>query len=60
MKFNEDSRIKITAILHLMKLGYSYLSLKSQKWDGSTNVFTDSSIIIYMEPQEFTSLELEN
>lgn len=38
---NEDSRVKIPTILHLMKLGYSYLSLKSQKWDESTNIFTD-------------------
>ena len=38
---NEDSRVKIPAILHLMKLGYSYLSLKNQKWDESTNIFTD-------------------
>lgn len=41
MIFNEDSRVKIPTILHLMKLGYSYLSLKNQKWDESTNIFTD-------------------
>lgn len=40
MKFNEDARVKIPTILHLMKLGYSYLSLKGQKWDESTNIFT--------------------
>ena len=28
MKFNEDSRVKIPAILHLMRLGYEYVSLK--------------------------------
>lgn len=28
MKFNEDSRVKIPTILHLMRLGYEYLSLK--------------------------------
>ncbi len=39
MSFNEDSRVKIPTILHLMKLGYSYLSLKDQKWDRNTNVF---------------------
>ena len=54
---NEDSRVKIPAILHRMRLGYSYLSLKSKKWDESTNIFTDLSIIIYMESQYFTSLE---
>lgn len=41
MKFNEDSRVKIPTILHLMRLGYEYLSLSSQKWDESTNIFSD-------------------
>lgn len=41
MKFNEDSRVKIPTILHLMRLGYEYLSLNSHKWDQSTNIFTD-------------------
>ena len=41
MKFNEDSRVKIPAILHLMRLGYEYLSLKTAKWDLETNIFTD-------------------
>lgn len=41
MKFNEDSRVKIPAILHLTRLGYTYLSLKGKTWDESTNVFTD-------------------
>lgn len=40
-KFNEDSRVKIPTILHLIRLGYSYLSLSGQKWDESTNIFTD-------------------
>lgn len=39
MKFNEDSRIKIPTILHLISLGYKYLSLKNQVWDESTNIF---------------------
>jgi type I restriction enzyme, R subunit len=41
MKFNEDSRVKIPAILHLIRLGYKYLSLSHNKWDHSTNIFTD-------------------
>ena len=41
MKFNEDSRVKIPAILHLMRLGYQYLSLKGQSWDLDTNIFPD-------------------
>lgn len=39
--FNEDSRVKIPAILHLMRLGYQYLSLKGQRWDLDTNIFPD-------------------
>ncbi|MCT8126083.1 type I restriction endonuclease subunit R [Alishewanella sp. BS5-314] len=41
MKFNEDSRVKIPAILHLMRLGYKYLSLKGQNWDLDTNIFPE-------------------
>lgn len=39
MKFNEDTRVKIPVILHLMRLGYQYLSLKDQLWDQDTNIF---------------------
>ncbi|MGW6190592.1 type I restriction endonuclease subunit R [Bacillus cereus] len=41
MAFNENTRVKIPAILHLCKLGYEYLSLTNVKRDGSTNIFTD-------------------
>ncbi|MCF4008622.1 type I restriction endonuclease subunit R [Rheinheimera sp. UJ63] len=41
MKFNEDTRVKIPTILHLMKLGYKYLSLKEQSWDLDTNIFPE-------------------
>ena len=37
MIFNEDSRVKITTILHLIRLGYTYLSLKGLEWDESSN-----------------------
>ncbi|WP_396196174.1 type I restriction endonuclease subunit R [Flavobacterium sp.] len=40
MKFNEDSRVKIPTILHLVRLGYQYLSLSNQQWDETTNIFT--------------------
>jgi type I restriction enzyme R subunit len=39
MVFSEDSRVKIPCILHLMRLGYSYLSLKDAAWDEETNIF---------------------
>lgn len=41
MKFNEDARVKIPAILHLIKLGYQYISLKDSQWDTETNIFRD-------------------
>lgn len=41
MKFNEDSRVKIPTILHLIRLGYQYLSLSGQSWDEANNIFTD-------------------
>ncbi|MEA1963115.1 MAG: DEAD/DEAH box helicase family protein [Patescibacteria group bacterium] len=41
MAFNEDTRVKIPAILHLCRLGYEYVSLKNAKYDIETNIFTD-------------------
>ncbi len=41
MKFTEDSRVKIPTILHLIRLGYEYLSLKNANWDIETNIFPD-------------------
>jgi len=40
MAFNEDTRVKIPAILHLTQLGYTYVSLKSANRDSETNIFT--------------------
>lgn len=41
MAFNEDSRVKIPTILHLCRLGYTYLSLNKAKWDETNNIFPD-------------------
>ena len=41
MAFNENSRVKIPTILHLVRLGFEYLSLKGQSWDETTNIFTN-------------------
>lgn len=39
--FNEDSRVKIPALLHLTRLGYQYLSLKNNNsYNPNTNIFT--------------------
>jgi type I restriction enzyme R subunit len=39
MAFNENSRVKIPALLHLMKLGYQYVPLTEQKRREDTNIF---------------------
>jgi len=41
MTFNENSRVKIPTILHLVRLGFEYLSLKGETWDETTNIFTE-------------------
>lgn len=38
---NEDTRVKIPAILHLMRLDYEYVSLKDTFYDKENNIFTD-------------------
>jgi type I restriction enzyme R subunit len=52
MGFNENTRVKIPAILHLCRLGYEYLSLSRAKWDVSTNIFTEifSESILRINP----------
>ena len=44
-KYNEDTRVKIPAILHLTRLGYEYVSvsdaMKRGVIEGDTNIFTD-------------------
>ena len=39
--FNEDSRVKIPALLHLSRLGYDYLSLKQVRRDEHSNIFPE-------------------
>ncbi len=41
MAFNENTRVKIPAILHLCRLGFDYVSLTHAKKDDGTNIFTD-------------------
>ena len=39
MAFNEDARVKIPALLHLVRLGYTYISRKEQFRQEETNIF---------------------
>ena len=41
MVFSEDSRVKLPCILHLVRLGYRYLSLRHATWDEETNIFPE-------------------
>jgi len=41
MTHNEDTRVKIPAILHLYRLGYDYISLHSKPKINEYNIFTD-------------------
>src|SRR3990167_8841229 len=41
MAFNENTRVKIPAILHLCRLGYEYISLSNANIDESTSIFKD-------------------
>jgi len=41
MIFNENSRVKIPAILHLMRLGYTYIPQGEQNRRENTNIFED-------------------
>lgn len=64
MAFNEDTRVKIPAIIHLTRLGYKYFSLKDKSYifDPDTNIikseFTKS--ILALNPNvELDSIEQE-
>lgn len=39
--FNENTRVKIPALVHLERLGFKYLSLKDAVWDTETNIFSE-------------------
>lgn len=41
MKFNEDSRVKIPAIVHLTRLGYEYIPHVRWKYHAETNIFEE-------------------
>src|SRR5690606_27002963 len=41
MPFNENSRVKIPALLHMMKLGYQYIPISEQHRRDDTNIFHD-------------------
>jgi len=67
MAFNEDTRVKIPALIHLTRLGYTYLSLKDPVFifDADTNIITNVFIkkIQELNPEATTeeiTQELQN
>lgn len=52
MAFNEDSRVKIPAILHLIRLGFTYIPQGEQNRRESTNIFESifSKSILKLNP----------
>ncbi len=67
MEFNENTRVKIPALIHVTRLGYKYFSLKdsSYKIDSDTNIikneFTKS--ILFLNPEttpDIVEQELRN
>lgn len=40
--FNEDTRVKLPALMHLTRLGYTYRSLRDVKVDPTTNINIDT------------------
>jgi len=58
MAFNENTRVKIPAILHLTRLGYDYVSLKNDKRaviESDANIFAD----IFMDSIERINPEID-
>ena len=57
MKFNEDSRVKIPALLHLIRLGYHYIPFKNQIRIEENNIFTNLFISKICEINNITEKE---
>lgn len=63
--FNEDSRVKIPAIIHLTRLGYNYMSIKGERdnIDSETNIFINvfsESIRRINSKETLSDKEIEN
>lgn len=52
MKFNEDTRVKIPALIHLTRLGFTYFSLKDQ----SHNIDLETGIVLDIFSKQLKTL----
>ena len=55
-KFDENSRVKIPAIVHATKLGYKYLSYKENK----DRLDSDNNIVVPIFKKQFLNLNPES
>lgn len=53
--FNELSRVQLPAVLHLIKLGYKYLSYKENK----DRLDSDNNIVVPIFKKQFLNLNPE-
>lgn len=60
MKFNEDTRVKIPAVIHLMRLGYNYISKKNNNWNKKNNIFYEILIKKLIEINDISKSDAEN
>jgi type I restriction enzyme R subunit len=56
MSFNENTRVKIPAILHLCRLGYEYLPISKVRWDEETNIACE----IFLDSMRRINPEIED
>lgn len=61
-KFNEDTRVKIPATLHFMRLGYSYQSLKDADVDFDTKILVNrfKPAIEKINRRDYSNSEIES
>ena len=61
-KFNEDTRVKIPATLHFMRLGYSYQSLKDADVDFDTKILVNrfKPAIEKINRRDYSNIEIES
>ena len=60
-RFNEDTRVKLPATLHFLKLGYDYQSLKDADIDFNTKIFVSrfKSAIEKINGKKFCDLDIK-
>lgn len=62
MQHNEDTRVKLPLLMHMHRLGYSYLSKKDYIIDKETNIFKEifKSSLERINKREFSDYELNS